>query len=80
MIMNVTRDHCLIGFLKTTSGFRTGRDTRRSSRSARFGSASCPGVSAIVCQFPVLLGRRPGACVEFAAAAAAAALNAGSGV
>lgn len=77
--------HCFIGFLNTTSGFRTGRDTRLSMRNARLGSPSGPGVSAIVCQFPVLLGRLPGVCVVLtvaaaAAAAAAAALRTGRGV
>ena len=88
--------HCLMGFLKTTSGLRMGRDTRRSILRALFGSVegvtvpSGPrGVSAIVCQFPVLLGRLPGnccccgccwCCCCDAAAAAAAAFNAGKGV
>lgn len=58
-----------MGFLKTTSGLRMGRGTRRSILKALFGSGegtdapSRPtGVSAIVCQFPVLLGRLPGIC------------------
>ncbi|CAD1479958.1 unnamed protein product, partial [Heterotrigona itama] len=88
--------HCLMGFLKTTSGLRTGRDTRRSILRALFGSAegaSVPsgprGASAIVCQFPVLLGRLPGnccccgccwCCCWDAVATAAAAFNAGKGV
>lgn len=77
------KGHCFIGFLKTTSGLRTGRGKRRSILRARFGSCNSDptGVSAIVCQFPVLLGRLPGVCVAVAAAAAAAAtLSAGSGV
>lgn len=79
MISKMGQRHCLIGFLNTASDFLKGLADLRSILRARFRSTSCPGVSAAICQFPVLLGRRPGA-VPAAAAAAAAALSAGSGV